>query len=130
MHVSLFRSIARSLPSVFRSRRPQLSLAAEGEAEGVSMAAAEASTAASAVEASTAPSAIEASVAASPTEGSVAASATDGSLAASAAIMAIAATPTDTRATTTASATSRSAKLIAVRGHAASTIKSFGAPPR
>ena len=78
----------RSLPSVFRSRRPQLSLTAEVEGEGVSMAAAEASTAASA---------IEASVAASGTEGSVAASATDGSLAASAATMAIAATPTDTQ---------------------------------
>ena len=108
----------RFLPSVFRSRRPQLSLAAEGEGEeeGVSMAAAEASTAASAIEASVAASLTEGSVAASPTEGSVAASATDGSLAASAAIMDIAATPTDTPVTTTVSATNRSAKLIVVRG--------------
>jgi hypothetical protein len=44
--------------------------------------------------------------------------------------MATAATPTDIPATTTASATSRSAKLIVVRGHAASTLKSFDAPPR
>src|SRR6202021_33872 len=75
----------RFLPSVFRSRRPKLSLAAEGE--GVSMAAEEASTAVSAIEASVAAPLTEGSVAASPTEGSVAASATDGSLAASAAIM-------------------------------------------
>ena len=94
------------------------------------MAAAEASTAASAIEASVAASLTEGSVAASPTEGSVAASATDGSLAASAAIMDIAATPTDTPVTTIVSATNRSAKLIVVRGHAASTFKSFGAPPR
>ena len=69
----------RSLPSVFRSRRPQLSLTAEVEGEGVSMAA----------EASTAASAVAASAAASPIEGSVAASAADGSLAASAATTAI-----------------------------------------
>src|ERR1700722_7618807 len=59
----------RSLPSVLRSRRPQLSLTAEGEGEGVSMAAAEASTAASAIEASTAASVTEGSVAASATHG-------------------------------------------------------------
>src|SRR6202030_4872452 len=68
----------RSLPSVFRSRRPQLSLAAEGEGEGVSMAAAEASTAALAVEGSTAASAVEAFMAASGKEGSVAAAPTVG----------------------------------------------------
>jgi hypothetical protein len=151
MHVSLFRSIARSLPTLALALSIATTPAVAGlraGGEGVSMAAVEASMAALVAEASIQASAmegsawaIEGSVAVSSTEGSAAVSATDSLMATSTpitpVITIVATATTDTPATATASPISRlcagaakllvlqhgSAKLIVARGSAERNIQ-------